>query len=1333
MMDIASKVTSAVVYMNRSLGSTYHPDLVVSITNPFAGQTDIAYESLAAPSGESVYARDPDPIPPDTMYPVMNIQYPIYVVSALSIADGLGTVYDHSYTYGGAKAHLLGRGLLGFRWMEEIDSSANAKTRTFYNQDFPLTGLPSDIEKDRASDGARFRDTVHDYWNEISYPPLPPAVAPVKFVAPKQVLIHEYDGSPTQSRTIERDFNYDSFILGNLTSTFHYGDISGNGDEREETTAWVQISDWFFREGTLRLKDGSGGVLREKQLTYNSAGLAVREEINAGGGLGDPNNPVFTYEYDSFGNQTRVTDPRGCPVDTHYESTYQTYPETVTNCLSHQTGYTWDGSFGVMRTRTEPHRPSDSPVPTTTFDYDNFGRRTQETNALDALYGSAYGTTKFIYADWGNPAAQRVITYQTEDYGTGNVLWSEQYFDGLGRIYAVRREGPDFSTSGKSILSNRSFDSRNLITAQAFPYFVDQNLQPLETPQYNIFTYDVLGRGVQADHPDSTHSYTIYERGVVTFIDERNKQKKKYFDGLEQLVKVQEFNGTDIYNTIYERDAAGSLITVTNALGHITRISYDMVGRKRAMCDPNMGTRWDVAACDYNSPPLGAWLYTYNKAGDLKIQQDANYQTNNQLLCFDYDLLGRPTVKKNGTSCSTGTTTLTEWTYDDTAVMFSTGRVTRVRDLPDTTNTITNFTYDALGRVTQSQRVLLGQTYNMGQSYDSLGRIRNETSPQPDNETVIYNYNEAGWLKSVDNYVNEILYNARGQKKSITYANNLTSTFTYNDPVDRPGVPPDFRLYNRSTSNNQQDLTYGYDQVGNVLSITDGWFTGTRNFTYDDLNRLSTAYGPFGSGQSQKDCTGTNGYTYDAIGNIRSKCGIILAYDYTMHPSAVSAISGSLNKTYDYDKNGNMIRRDTQTLTWNIENRVTSVSLGGVTTSMEYDYTGQRIRKDAPGGTTVYPFKGYEIDLSGVITKFIKSGNEILASRVRQTDGTTTRHFYHNDHLGGVNVITDSNGRCQLNEYDPWGGVSRSEGPTPGSQPTCDPTHRFTGQELDPETGLYYYGGRYYDQEISRFISPDIYVQEPGDPQFLNRYTYALNNPVFFKDPSGHLIEAIIVGAIIGATVGAISAAITGGNIWQGMLTGAVAGGTFGGIGQFVGVSIAQAGVPGGIGPPTEGWALAGKIGGSIAGGMSAGAVAAAINGGNVVQSMLTGGITAGLAAAINLPKIAPFDNETVLGSTANRLINTSLSGAFLGGTFAAATGGDIGPGYWNGRVDVGWWRSRDLADRPCDRLRRLRLQTAHIQRWRVYLRRQSLWRAHNDRERSVGVVRRNDRSGICP
>ncbi len=72
---------------------------------------------------------------------------------------------------------------------------------------------------------------------------------------------------------------------------------------------------------------------------------------------------------------------------------------------------------------------------------------------------------------------------------------------------------------------------------------------------------------------------------------------------------------------------------------------------------------------------------------------------------------------------------------------------------------------------------------------------------------------------------------------------------------------------------------------------------------------------------------------------------------------------------------------------------------------------------------------------------------------------------------------------------------------TEGALPT---DYTFTGQKLDASAGLLYYGARYYDAAIGRFAQPDSIVPHPYDPQSLNRYTYADNNPVRYLDPTGH-------------------------------------------------------------------------------------------------------------------------------------------------------------------------------------------------------------------------------------
>jgi len=204
-----------------------------------------------------------------------------------------------------------------------------------------------------------------------------------------------------------------------------------------------------------------------------------------------------------------------------------------------------------------------------------------------------------------------------------------------------------------------------------------------------------------------------------------------------------------------------------------------------------------------------------------------------------------------------------------------------------------------------------------------------------------------------------------------------------------------------------------------------------------------------------------------------------------------------------------------------------------------------------------FPFAGYEVT-GALVTKYIRVGNKTLAAKKGGE-----KLFYHNDHLGGVNVITDVNGLVALLiEYDPWGKISRSEGGGEG-------IIRFTGRKLDVESGLLYYGGRYYDPELGRFISPDPFVQEMFDPQSLNRYSYVINNPQNYIDPSGyfhrHKIKkssgffGSIFGAIFGFIFGGPAGAIFGAALAQ------LPPEVFHGLEIFGGIAMLLAGNPAGI------------------------------------------------------------------------------------------------------------------------------------------------------------------------
>ena len=162
-------------------------------------------------------------------------------------------------------------------------------------------------------------------------------------------------------------------------------------------------------------------------------------------------------------------------------------------------------------------------------------------------------------------------------------------------------------------------------------------------------------------------------------------------------------------------------------------------------------------------------------------------------------------------------------------------------------------------------------------------------------------------------------------------------------------------------------------------------------------------------------------------------------------------------------------------------------------TTFVYDATGSRVKKVENNSTTIYLGKDYDVQGS-LKTKYIFLGSRRIATK----DSGGTLLFIHDDHISSSNVVTDSSGnQAALYEYDPYGTTVTHTG-------TADLKHRYTGQEADDSTALYYYNARYYDPQIGRFVSSDTIVPDFNNPQDLNRYSYVNNNPVKFVDPTGH-------------------------------------------------------------------------------------------------------------------------------------------------------------------------------------------------------------------------------------
>jgi len=373
-------------------------------------------------------------------------------------------------------------------------------------------------------------------------------------------------------------------------------------------------------------------------------------------------------------------------------------------------------------------------------------------------------------------------------------------------------------------------------------------------------------------------------------------------------------------------------------------------------------------------------------------------------------------------------------------------------------------------------------------------------------------------------YVRDVDYNAQGQTTRIVYGNGDVTTYSY--------YPDTLRLRNLLTINSQfapiQDLSYTYDSVGNILTITDGVNTGTQNFQYDELNRLI---------QAQGTRYGSKIYRYDTIGNIIEKDNKTYSYGITVNgqfkkPHAVTSLSDGT--TFGYDANGNMnqkidVSRQLTEYSYDVENRLTQVTRNGVIlANYVYDGDGGRVSKVVTqnGITTTTQFIGslFETTSSTANTTIQNTRYIFLGdSRVASISGNQTL-YYHDDHLGGTNVLTDSTGNLkEVIEYEPFGTESRHDRYGSSAEVAL---YYFTGQRKDDETGLYFYNARYYDPVLGRFIQADTIVQSPSNPQTLNRYTYCNNNPVNYTDPTGHwwwfvalIIKAAIAHPIIAAGI----------------------------------------------------------------------------------------------------------------------------------------------------------------------------------------------------------------------
>jgi RHS repeat-associated protein len=575
-------------------------------------------------------------------------------------------------------------------------------------------------------------------------------------------------------------------------------------------------------------------------------------------------------------------------------------------------------------------------------------------------------------------------------------------------------------------------------------------------------------------------------------------------------------------------------------------MTYDVRGRKTQLKDPDLGT----------------WTYEYDNLSQLTKQTNAK----NQAQAYTFDKLGRKTKQES-------TDLISEWWYESNKA----GTIACSKGIGKLCEATTNkgysrkVSYDGFGRLAGTNTTIdAGSSYDATWSYDAAGRLSSTTYPDsgtagaPLRFKVAYGYTNHGYLKQVSNatpgqpatvFWIASSKNADGNTLKETFGNGIITNYSYDSSWGRLASIQGSAT--GGTPFETQNQSYTFDKLGNLSTRTDAIAGINETFGYDNLNRLTSASLTGGAGVVASGGTLTQGISYDAIGNIKTKTSNVAGYNigtYSYNPSgtsstrphAVSAVTGSVNGTtnpsYGYDANGNLETGAGKTVTWTTFNMVNTLSNAGGTATFQYGPEQQRTVQSWPNTTspsskTIYLFDPhYEKDIQAVtehkhyITTGSGYGGRLIAQYTRRSNGSEDTKYFHTDHLNSTSVVTNSTGFVlERLAYDPWGD-RRASGTGTSSAGTADATNAiipsttdrgYTGHEgLDAGAmGLVHMNGRIYDPTLARFMSTDPIIQSPYSTQSFNRYSYVWNNPLSATDPSGFASDFWFGGSISGRIV----------------------------------------------------------------------------------------------------------------------------------------------------------------------------------------------------------------------
>ena len=719
----------------------------------------------------------------------------------------------------------------------------------------------------------------------------------------------------------------------------------------------------------------------------------------------------------------------------------------------------------------------------TSYEYDEKDRQIKTT-----LPDGSAQTSAFCIEE------NRLISETTDPLGNVSV----QKTDSRGNIVRVAKKDQD----------------GNLLTKVTYEYnAMGEMLKAFDAKGHPITAeYDLLGRRTALESLDSGRQEFFYDgcsnlvRENNSVLRENNKQIVYEYDGLNRLVRI---NYPDTEDTLYvyggandTHGTAGKILSVTDAsgtleyeygkLGEITKETRTINTHLNGINDS------ETAVMEYRSDYLGRmqWIvypdgekitYGYDNGGQVVSVTGSHYGHEfNYVTNILYDQYGQRTKIDYGNG------TFTEYKYNPER---------RWLDAIKTQNkwgqTYQNITYDfdAVGNINWYENDCLDsvngnyktkQTY----SYDSLYqliKVEGESSYNPYHSSVPEyksNYSQTFTFDEIGlgNMMSKVSSESITPHKSI--GDNLNYNFTYNYDTNYA-----HRLINAG------DRYYKYDSNGNIICEQDGSFESNgeegsyHKITKETEDVYSTDYG-WGLFKDDEANSRIKGSRY------------CRTYAWNERNLLISSVDANYNTAYVYGQDGQRTNKYTQ--------------------SSETLYFNKMWTLHTDSGNNVY---------RGQTAKNIYLGETRIVTKLNSGEKPTyqeeyyKQYFYHSDHLGSASLISDYKGEeYQRIEYTPYGETWVEKTQNTGLKFL---PYKFTGKEIDEETGLYYHGARYLDPKYSMWISTDPALGEyipkapideeakkhnqnlPGMGGVFNHingnlYHYAANNPVRYIDPDGN-------------------------------------------------------------------------------------------------------------------------------------------------------------------------------------------------------------------------------------